>query len=310
LGKTTCPHCGRTMQPIETPMDSSWGGEIHEVCFNDECTYFVRSFEFLEAQGIEGAGYRCRCDARGRFGAIPITCSDDLKTCIVTEEHVERGTLDFFDVNDFRRVDDTPDEEFYAKPGIVDHMDSFAAKTVQDLYVRLIPEKAKVLDLMAGTDSHLSPDIRPEKVTGLGLNTEELAANTAMTEKVIHNLNANPTLPFEDNSFDAVINTVSIDYMTRPVEVFKEVARILKNSGIFVVVFSNRMFPPKAVDIWKRSTEMERVELVKKFFSLAEKFYLDGFFESKGHPRPVDDKFYSLGIPSDPIYAVWGKTVK
>lgn len=310
MGKTTCPHCGKTMLPIETPMDSTWGGETHEVCFNDLCVYFVRSFEFLEAQGIEGAGYRCRCDPRGRFGAVPITCADDMKDCIITEQYVEKGTLDFFEAKDFRRVDNSPDEEFYSKPRIVDHLDSLASKTVEDLYARLIPEGAVILDLMAGPDSHIKPDVKPEKVVGLGLNAEELAANTALTEKVMHNLNDDPTLPFEDNSFDAVINTVSVDYMIRPVEVFREAARVLKNSGIFVVVFSNRMFPPKAVDIWKRSTESERVDLVKKFFSLAEKFYLDGVFESKGHPRPVDDKYYSLGIPSDPIYAVWGKTVK
>jgi SAM-dependent methyltransferase len=309
-GSTVCPHCGAEMDPIETPLDSSWGGETHYVCFNDECTYFVKSWQAMENQGIEGAGYRCRLDPRGMCGPIAVMSRDDLRMCIIRCEPKEEGTLDHFAINDFAREDETPDAEFYKTPRFVDHLDSLALSTVEDLFVQHIPKGSRILDLMAGPQSHLRAELAPASVAGLGLNEEELQQNSVLTERVVHNLNADPALPFRDDEFDVVVNTVSVDYMTRPVEVFREVSRILKPGGVFIVVFSNRMFPPKAVNIWKTTTEADRVELVKKYFSAAERFYFDGVFESKGKPRPKDDKYYSLGIPSDPIYAVWCKVVK
>lgn len=299
------------MDPIRTPLDSSWGGEIHHVCFNDECVYFVKSWDALDQQGIEETGYRCRRDTRGACGPLAVWSTDALKDLVIGDDDLkppeEKGTLDHFSPGDFGRDDETPDTEFYEKPRIVDHLDSFALSTVEDLYARLIPKEARVLDLMAGADSHLRDEIEPQYVAGLGLNQEELTENKALDDALAHDLNADPKLPFEDNQFDVVINTVSVDYMTRPIEVFREVARILKPNGLLIVVFSNRMFPPKAVNIWKSTNEAERVDLVKRFFSLAEALIMEGSFESTGKPRPEGDKYYSLGIPSDPIYALWAK---
>jgi hypothetical protein len=61
------------------------------------------------------------------------------------------------------------------------------------------------------------------------------------------------------------------------------------------------------VNIWKSSTERQRVGLVRKFFSLAQQFVIEGYYESTGKERPKDDKYAGLGIPSDPVYAVWGQ---
>jgi SAM-dependent methyltransferase len=221
-----------------------------------------------------------------------------------------KGTVDSFAPDDFLRDADSPDPEFYRTPRFVEHLDSTALATVEALYARLIPKGAGILDLMAGPASHLPRDREPDSVTGLGLNAEELQSNPAISRWVVHDLNADPILPFEDNHFDVVVNTVSVDYLVRPVEVFREVGRILSPGGLFIVVFSNRYFPPKAVALWRRSTESQRVDLVKKFFALAQNFSVDGGLESKGKPRPKDDKYYSLGIPSDPVYAVWAKVVK
>lgn len=305
-----CPHCGAGMDPIETPLESSWGGEIHYVCFNDECGYFVNSWGTLERQGVEKAGYRCRMDPRGACGPIPVWSIDALKDRIVCEEIQEEIAEDRFSPDDFKREDETPDSEFYKTPRFVDHLDSLALSTVEDLYSRLIPKKSRVLDLMAGPDSHLRDDIEAEQVVGLGLNDEELASNRALATRVIHDLNADPKLPFPDNLFDVVVNTVSVDYMTRPVGVFRDVARVLRPGGLFIVVFSNRMFPPKAVNIWKKTNEAQRVDLVREYFSLSRMFSVDGYFESTGKPRPQDDKYYLLGIPSDPVYALWGTVMK
>lgn len=102
-----------------------------------------------------------------------------------------------------------------------------------------------------------------------------------------------------------VINTVSVDYMTKPMQVFKEVGRILRPGGLFLVIFSNRMFPEKAVRVWREAGEEERVLLVEDFFREAGVFEKPSVFLSKGKPRPKDDKYAPMGIPSDPVYAVY-----
>ena len=301
-----CPHCGARMNAIETPWESSWGGEIHYVCFNDDCMYFCRSWETLESQGVENTGYRCRIDPRGEVGAIPVWSMDALRNRIIEEALVEKGTIDLFEPGDFVPDETAPDVEYWSSNEPEFHVDALALSTIEDLYLRVIPKGATILDLAAGTDSHLRPEISPAAVTGLGLNSEALDRNPVLSARVIHNLNSMDPLPFEDNSFDTIICTISIEYFTSPLELFREAARVLKPQGMLVVTFSNRMFPPKAAPIWKKTPEADRIELVQKYFSLSGRFYVAGKFESTGQPRPADDKYYPLGLPSDPIYAVWG----
>ena len=126
-----------------------------------------------------------------------------------------------------------------------------------------------------------------------------------MTESIIHDLNREPILPLEANTFDLVLCTVSVDYLTRPVEIFREVGRVLKAGGLFLVSFSNRFFPSKAVKIWKESGEAERLTLVRGFFAAAQIFDEPSIFVSKGRPRPEDDTYAGTGLPSDPVYAVY-----
>jgi hypothetical protein len=92
----TCPHCGTQMDPIETPLDSSWGGETHYVCFNDECCYFKNSWEALDTQGVTKTGYRCRIDARGACGPMAVWSSDALKdqVCRKIEEEASGKSAD------------------------------------------------------------------------------------------------------------------------------------------------------------------------------------------------------------------------
>lgn len=306
----SCPHCGSEMDPIRTPAESSWGGEMHHICFNDDCSYFTKSWKALEGQRIEKTGYRCRMDPRGGCGPAPVWSDDALKDLVVKEDTDEMSSLAWFSSHDLGRDDETLDSDFYKKPRFVDHLDSRALETVEQIYGRLIPANATILDLMAGPDSHLGKVKDPAAVVGLGLNKTELESNPALSEHVIHDMNSDPRLPFPDNRFDAVVNTVSIDYLTQPLEVFQDVSRVLKPEGLFIVIFSNRMFPPKAVNVWKASTEKQRAELVRRFFTLSGRFAIQGYQESTGKPRPEDDKYYEAGIPSDPVYAVWGKPIQ
>ena len=219
-------------------------------------------------------------------------------------------TLEYFEEKDFSRDDEHADPIFYTNPRFINHLDSLALSTVKSVYARLIPRNSDILDLMAGPDSHLVEELVPKSVTGLGLNRAELEANSRLNSIIIHDLNDDFRLPFGDNNFDAVTNTVSVDYLTRPVDIFCEVGRVLRPNGIFVGVFSNRMFPPKATEIWKTTSEKDRIDLVKKFISFSGKLVVQGYSESKGKPRPKDDKYFKYGIPSDPIYSVWATAEK
>ncbi len=208
----------------------------------------------------------------------------------------------------FARNEDGDDREFYAEPRLVDHLDARARGAVEHVVSCLVAEREPaVLDLMASWDSHLPAGIAPGRVVGLGLNPVELERNTRLSERVVQDLNRTPRLPFEDAAFDVVLNTASVDYLTRPFEVFPEVGRVLRPGGLFLVAFSNRMFPEKAVAVWKRSSEAERVLVVEDYFAAAGCFGPTGVFVSQGRPRPEGDRYSHLGLPSDPVYAVWAE---
>jgi len=196
----------------------------------------------------------------------------------------------------FRRIDETDDELFYSQPRLVVHIDDGAMKKLGQIYGRLLPQGGAILDLMSSWRSHVPDKVRPARLVGLGMNRPEMQDNPELTEIVIHNLNQNPVLPFADSDFDGAVVTVSIQYMTRPVEIFRGVAKVLKPGAPFIVSFSNRMFPTKAVAIWHSLGEFDRVRLVSRYFQES------GNFEN----MEVIDMSAPTEPPSDPIWAVVG----
>jgi ubiquinone/menaquinone biosynthesis C-methylase UbiE len=56
--------------------------------------------------------------------------------------------------------------------------------------------------------SHYPPGYKQEKIVGMGMNEDELKRNPVLTEYVVQDLNVNPKLPFEDNTFDVITNVV------------------------------------------------------------------------------------------------------
>ena len=81
------------------------------------------------------------------------------------------------------------------------------------------------------------------------------SAVCTLAEMPSHQLNltfAEPKLPYEDNSFDVITNAVSVDYLTKSIEVFKEMHRVLKPGGQAIMSFSNRCFPTKGLNIFLR----------------------------------------------------------
>lgn len=208
----------------------------------------------------------------------------------------------------FTRLDEGNDADFYGVDRMINHLDETALRTVEQIIAQLVIEdQPAILDLMCGPDSHLPGHLASSRVVGLGLNPRELAANPVLTEYVIHDLNRNPALPLAEASFDVVLNTVSVDYLIKPVEVFKEVARVLKPGGLFLVIFSNRMFPRKAVKVWREASEEERVILVEEFFESTGLFEKNRTFVSRCLPRPEGDKYAGVSALSDPVYAVYAE---
>lgn len=206
----------------------------------------------------------------------------------------------------FDRDDDGDDTIFYGIDRMVHHLDETARAEVSHVIGSLLvtPGPA-VLDLMSSWESHLPSSVKPSRMVGLGMNLRELEANAALTERVVHDLNRNPRLPFPDGTFDAVLNCVSVDYLTKPFEVFAEVGRVLRPGGLHLVVFSSRMFPTKAVKIWRQASEDERRLLVEDYFAANGHFASPHRFSSKGQPRPKGDKYEGVSAFSDPVIAVW-----
>lgn len=213
---------------------------------------------------------------------------------------------DFFASQPFERSDESSDTQFYQVQRMVHHLDSTARTAITKQYGRNITPGSRVLDLMGSWESHLPQNLVLQQLTVLGMNKEELAANTRATERVMHDLNQNPALPFADNSFDAIVCTASIEYLINPLLVFQEIHRVLQPGGVLVLAFSNRWFPPKAIKIWTRIHEFERLAMVLEMFHKTPGFQDLVALSRRGLPRPDDDPHWELPF-SDPVYMAWGR---
>jgi SAM-dependent methyltransferase len=191
----------------------------------------------------------------------------------------------------FDRADPVPDARFYSVPRFVTHIDDFAIAAVGELYEAL-GVRGDVLDLMGSWVSHFRA--APARLTVLGMNEAELAANPAATATIVHDLNADPVLPCHDGAFDAVVCCVSVDYLLHPVEVFRDVRRVLRPGRPFVCTFSNRVFPTKAIRGWLAASDQGRAEIVATYFR-----------ESGGWGEPTIERRTPPGHRGDPLFAVW-----
>lgn len=205
-----------------------------------------------------------------------------------------------FKEEDFQRFDESSDSLFYESPRFVTHIDDYAIAALTKYYSEVLPPTntpgVSILDMCSSWVSHYPKGYKQERIVGMGLNAEELARNQVLTEYSVQDLNVNPKLPFEDNSFDVITNVVSVDYLTKPIEVFKEMHRILKPGGLAVMSFSNRCFWTKAISIWTSTSDAEHVMIVGAYFHYA------GGFEP---PQAVD--ISPNPGRSDPMYIVYSR---
>jgi SAM-dependent methyltransferase len=169
------------------------------------------------------------------------------------------------------------------------HIEQGAIEALRARYAVFLPKSGSILDLMSSWRSHLPSGLGP--VVGLGMNAAEMADNPQLNKFLVHDLNVDPTLPFDDDAFVGAVCSVSVQYLTQPVEVFSEVRRVLQPGSPFVVAFSNRCFFTKAVAIWLAGTDDQHRALVR------------GYFQAAGFDQVNDEQ---VPTPDDPLFVVSG----
>lgn len=191
----------------------------------------------------------------------------------------------------FGRLDESDDLAFYAPPRLVTHIDEGAIAALTECYRELLPAAGAVLDLMSSWVSHLPPELELAECVGHGMNAAELDANPRLTRRFVQDLNRDTALPLEDAVFDAALCCVSVQYLQQPIAVFTQVRRVLRPGAPFIVSFSNRCFPTKAVAIWRALNIAQHASLVSLYATRA------GF-------ASVEAKLLAHGGDSDPLVAV------
>jgi SAM-dependent methyltransferase len=205
-----------------------------------------------------------------------------------------------FSAQDFSRMDPTADKAFYALPRLLYHIDEPAVAALTQFYRRTIKPGSDILDVCSSWMSHYPTEFPStmRTICATGMSGAELRFNDQLTGGYrVADLNESPVLPYDNDSFDGVTCVVSIDYLIHPIEVLKEVHRVLRPGGSVIVSQSNRCFPTKAVQMWLPMNDRQRLELINGYFR-----YAGGFVE----PRQAYD--ITADVPGggyrDPMYVV------
>jgi hypothetical protein len=168
------------------------------------------------------------------------------------------------------------DSVFYSTPRFVAHIDDNAIIELRKYYDYNLPQKGRILDFCSSWISHYPPRIEDavEKgdvvVLGTGMSEPELRKNLVLNMKegqrwTVQDLNEDPIIKLPNNDtakLDAATCVVSIDYLTKPVEVLKSLREHMNESGQVHLIISNRCFPTKAVGRWLKVSEDEKLDMV------------------------------------------------
>lgn len=193
----------------------------------------------------------------------------------------------------FARVDESDDAVFYFPPRLVTHIDEQAIAALSDFYGRVLTPGDTVLDLMSSWVSHLPAELELGEVIGHGMNEEELSSNPQLSRWFVQDLNQDTALPLDTAICNAALCCVSVQYLQKPVEVFAEVRRVLRPGSPFIVSYSNRCFPTKAVAIWRSLDLRGHASLVHHYMHSA------GFSDIEVH-------VLANGMHGDPLIALTG----
>ena len=169
-------------------------------------------------------------------------------------------------------TDLVPSGIFFRDPGLRPEQQHL----LREAYGRLLGDGAlpRVLDLLASSDSFVP------RVAGLcltGLAPARMAADPSLgsqvahgpAREVAHDVNEQPRLPFDDASFDAVLVTLEVGKLRRPLEVFREVARVLRPQGLVAVTFGPAGYDATWTRLWALADDREHLMLAEAFIEFA-----------------------------------------
>ena len=223
-------------------------------------------------------------------------------------------STNFFAAMPFSRKIEDDDALFYAsiesKPPVdlaaIEQLKQFYSKHLNDLYSAPSTNNCKILDLMSGPDSYLPVAGESVEVSGLGLKEDDLKANKSLSRSIVHDINKNPALPFENDYFDAIICSFSIEYMIKPQQVFQHLARILKPGGQLIIAFSDRYFEKKVIALWEDVHSFERMGLVLEYFHQSNAFEKLSAESIRGLIKQDGDPYVSKNVYSCPLFIISG----
>jgi SAM-dependent methyltransferase len=160
-------------------------------------------------------------------------------------------------------------DPIFAREAPYTRIDGAAIAAVTNLYREVLPQGGAILDVMSGWVPHLAPEAPYRRVVGIGLERRALAENPFLDEWRVQDLNRNPFLPFAASEFEGATICAAIQYLARPAEVLRDIARVLRPGAPLIVTFSNRCVATKAIGCWCLHDETGQLCLVAQHFAEA-----------------------------------------
>ena len=188
-------------------------------------------------------------------------------------------------------------DPIFAREAPYTRIDGAAIAAVTNLYREVLPQGGAILDVMSGWVPHLAPEAPYRRVVGIGLERRALAENPFLDEWRVQDLNRNPFLPFAASEFDGATICAAIQYLARPAEVLRDIARVLRPGAPLIVTFSNRCVATKAIGCWCLHDETGQLCLVAQHFAEAGNW---------ADIRCLDRTPPQGGVP---LYAVFGRSL-
>ena len=230
----------------------------------------------------------------------------------------------------FSRLDSSDDALFYKEDRFVEHVDEQAVQLMTNYIAQVLQTASEnknnnnkdgttrlgisVLDLCSSWTSHIpsslllsssssSSSVRLDRVAGLGMNANELQANPSLTEWTVQDLNDNPILPYDTESFDVILLQLSIDYLIQPLQVCQELGRVCSHGGTIHILFSNRLFLSKAIALWTGADDVDHVYTVASYLHYCQP-NLFGNIVAQDLSVRTKKKKNGGRIVGDPLYVV------
>lgn len=291
------------------PVDQSNLLPVRIIGINDD----VLSVDFNHPLAGKKLELTLRIECISESGEIPDSSYKDITAISCDsgpgmQDRLPDAETDFWSDHPFQRLNSEDDSKLYAQPSLIPFWDSTTLLEMSKLYNQLVPDQARVLDLMAGVHSPLQESaVKASSVTCAGLNQQELNNNPICTQVMVLDVNTIQALPFEDEAFDVVLIHAAIEYVIQPMLLFAEISRVLKPRGRSIISFSNRSVQEKTIKLWLDAHEFERPAIVLSYLRSTGSFGNFHGFSKRGLLRPETDPLADQLLLSDPVYVVWAE---